>query len=119
MSDMFRNHNAFASEVVSITASSTPLTAATYNGSTGSGTSQREYPVGGGAGTATHRAQMAVLEAKGAIYYTLDGSTPTSTNSHALAAGANLTLFGNTKIANFRAIRQGGSNVDIYATYYR
>ena len=52
------------------------------------------------------KAAAAVIECRGdAVYYTLDGSTPSSINGIQLQADQFLPIYGYQKIKNFKAIR--------------
>lgn len=53
------------------------------------------------------------------LRYTVDGTTPTSTDGHAAAATSTFWVFGREAIRDFRAIRTGGSDATIKVTYYR
>lgn len=52
------------------------------------------------------------------IAYTIDGSTPSTTNGQRLAAGDLLTLVGRGKCLNLRMIRSGASDAVININYY-
>jgi hypothetical protein len=53
------------------------------------------------------------------IRWRTDGSDPTSSVGHALAAGGTLELAGKTELTNFRAIRSGGADAALKVTFYR
>ena len=52
------------------------------------------------------------------IRWTCDGTTPTSTVGHVLAAGSGLMLTGYQNLKNFRAIRTG-SSATLSVTFFR
>jgi len=47
------------------------------------------------------------------------GTSPTSTTGFLIAAGSSFTIFGSTDIANFKAIRTGGSDAALNCVYAR
>ena len=53
----------------------------------------------------------------GAIRYWFDGSTPTATQGHYVAAGGSFTISGNNNIRNFKAIRAGTDDGILQVTY--
>ena len=55
----------------------------------------------------------------GAIRYWIDGSTPTSTEGHYVAAGDSFTISGINNIRNFKAIRVGADDGKLQATFKR
>jgi hypothetical protein len=62
--------------------------------------------------------QVELMDSNG-IYYTLDGSTPSSTNGGRLSVmGDMIIVSGRTKIANLKMIRVGSDSV-VNVTYYR
>lgn len=104
----------FAEEEVTVLSTVTALTASTYNQTSNGAASNREYPT-----PSTTRAQGAVVEVKTeSIYYTLNGGTPTSAD-HQLNTGDTVTLNNHQQVANFRAIRTGGTNATLSVTYYK
>ncbi len=99
----------FAREQVTVGASPIGGTAATYNGNDAGAASQIEMPAVGAPGTTGRfRASAAVVENVGAtaVYYTIDGSTPSATNGNHLDSGGILYLTGHQKVAQFRAVQQ-------------
>ena len=48
-----------------------------------------------------------------------DGTAPTSTVGHSIAAGGTLTLCGTQAISKFQIIRSGSADVPISVTYFR
>jgi hypothetical protein len=69
----------------------------------------------------TFPATAAMVEVIGSngLIYTLDGSTPTSTNGSRLGSGDVLTLAGTQKIANLKMVRSGASDATANITYYK
>ena len=117
MADVFfPSKNVLADETVAIGAAATTLTAATYSATSAGSSVTREYPV-----VAGHKAAGAVMENIGTenIYYTFDGSTPTSSNGHVLGPADVLPIYGFAKLAAFKGVRSGASNVNVYVTYYK
>ena len=53
----------------------------------------------------------------GAIRYWMDGSNPTSSEGHYVAAGGSFTISGNNNIRNFKAIRAGADDGKLQVTY--
>lgn len=115
MSDFgyFNGKNVLSAELLTVSTGNQVLTPATYNAQSAGATSQREYPTPSG-----QKAKGAVVEAHGAIYYTFDGSTPTSTNGGHLAADGVMVVVGLAKLAALKMVRGGGSDVTVYVTYY-
>lgn len=108
-------YNLLGSEPLTVSSTPVTLTASVYNATSAGATSQREYPMPG-----NQKAAKAVVETlTNAIWYTLDGTTPSSTNGHLLNAGDQVTLENYTKIKNFKAIRTAGSDATVYITYYK
>lgn len=52
------------------------------------------------------------------FYYTLDGSTPSSSNGAVVAAGEVLALAGYGKIKKLKMIRSGASDAVVHVDYY-
>lgn len=50
--------------------------------------------------------------------YTLDGTTPSTSNGKRLVAGDILALAGHTKAVNVRFLREGGTDSVIHVDYY-
>jgi len=68
---------------------------------------------------APQKASAAVIQpVSNAIYYTLDGSTPTSTNGHLLPTNEVLAIAGYGKIKRFRAVRSAGADAVVNVAYY-
>ncbi len=69
----------------------------------------------------TYPATAAMAEVIGAngIIYTLDGSTPTSSNGGRLGQGDSLTLAGTQKVKNLKMLRSGASDATVNLTYYK
>jgi len=55
----------------------------------------------------------------GAIRYWIDGSTPTATSGHYVAAGDSFTIVGTNNIRNFKAIRVGADDGTLQSTFKR
>ena len=53
----------------------------------------------------------------GAIRFWIDGSTPTSTEGHYVAPGQNITIVGANNIRNFKAIKVGGDDGKLQASF--
>lgn len=54
-----------------------------------------------------------------ALNYTLDGTAPTTSAGHTVAANITIEIDGNANIANFQLIRSGGSDATVAATLFR
>jgi hypothetical protein len=94
----------YATEQLAVSSSPVSLTAALVNNSA-------NYP--------DFRASGAMINViTDAIYYTLDGSTPSSTNGINLAAGGYVELHGYQKVKNFKAIRVT-SDATINVQYFK
>lgn len=92
---------AFASERLTVSSSVVTLTSGTY------------APSGSGA------ALSAIVTVEDdAIRFTLDGTTPTASRGHKVAAGGSFILFGYSEVAGFKAIRVTG-DAPIEVTYKR
>jgi hypothetical protein len=103
------------SEALTVTNAVKQLTATVYNTSEAGATSGSEYALVSG-----HKANSAVLEVlTESIWYTTDGSTPTTSNGHELAAGDTLILDTYGVIAALKMYRATGSDSTIYITYYK
>ena len=90
---------AFAFETVTVTASSTALTTATYT-------------------TDGEKAKRAVLTLEtGQIRYRYDGTAPTASVGHILNVFDILVINSSDNISNFRAIRTGGTSGVLSCTY--
>ena len=71
-------------------------------------------------GQTTLRAERAFFTVEtAAIRYTIDGTTPTTTVGHLLSSGDIVLIDGYENIANFRAIRTGGTSASIKVTYMK
>jgi hypothetical protein len=57
------------------------------------------------------KASAVLAEATSAIYYTFDGSTPSSTNGMPLSAGVYLEISGYQNVKKFKYIRQSADGV--------
>ena len=53
------------------------------------------------------------------IRYWVDGSTPTSTQGHEVAAGGSFELVGRDTLRNFRAIGSGAATAILEISYFR
>lgn len=53
------------------------------------------------------------------VIYTLDGSTPTSTNGIRVTAGGSITLAGRGQVAGLKMIRSGASDAVVNIAYYK
>lgn len=98
MSDaaFFNRLRPYATEQVAVSGS-TALTTALVNNSA-------NYP--------DFKAAGAIVTVRAAdIYYTVDGSTPSSTNGLPAFNGDVITIAGYQKIKNFKAIQQSGSPI--------
>jgi hypothetical protein len=69
----------------------------------------------------TYPASAALAEIIGAngVIYTIDGSTPTSSNGGRLASGDVLTLAGYQKVSKLKMIRSGASDATVNITFYK
>lgn len=95
----------YDSEQLTISSSVVTLTAAKYNNTAGT--------------LVPRKASAAIVQClANDIYYTLDGSTPSSSNGKRLVANTELGLAGYMRIKQFKAIRvssDGAIHVDYYA----
>lgn len=65
------------------------------------------------------KAAAAVLQATAnGFYYTLDGSTPSSSNGKLVAAGEVLALAGYSKVKKLKMVRSGASDAVVHVDYY-
>lgn len=85
------------------------------NVTAGSASSKEAFHPGG------FRASAAIVEnvSSNGLYYTLDASTPSSTNGNILNGGATLQVAGYAKVKNLRMIRQGASDATVDISYYQ
>jgi hypothetical protein len=64
-------------------------------------------------------AQRAVLTVSAQpICVTIDGTTPDASTGHVFVAGDTIELTDQVQIANFKAIRQGGTDAGLAVTYF-
>ena len=73
--------------------------------------------VGFTAGLISGKSYAFVTAESGQMRYWVDGSTPTASEGHLLEVGANVELRGVNTVANFRAIRTGGSSGSLMCSY--
>jgi hypothetical protein len=115
MSAEFLRKHAYATEQLTVSSVVKQLTTALVENTAGAetdGSSPARWAV-------QFPASVAVVEVStNGIYYTLDGSTPSSTNGLALSAGDSVTLMGKAKISNLKMIRQSSDSV-VNIAYYR
>lgn len=113
----FIRRKPYATEQVTVSTAVATPTAATVKNTSG-GYTDGSTPV---RWAVTFPATAAIAEIIGSngIIYTLDGSTPTSTNGGRLGQGDTLTLAGTQKVANLKMIRSGGSDATVNLTYYK
>ena len=105
----------YATEQITVSTAALPLTVALVANSatTPLGTNTNYWAV-------RVPASAAIVEAKtNGVYYTLDGSTPSSTNGMNLNAGDELTLAGYNQVSKLKMIRNSGSDAIINVIYYR
>ena len=93
------NHPAFAYEVFTVSTTALILTAATY--APGDRKAQTAY---------------ITVESNG-VNFTYEGTTPTSSVGHNVAAGGSVTISGYKNIQNFKMIRSGGADATVKVTY--
>ena len=86
----------YASEQATVDGSARTLTTATVDNSA-------NYP--------DFKASGVMLQPSVAIYYTMDGTTPSSSNGLALAASQNLEIVGYQNVKKFSWIQSSGSGV--------
>lgn len=95
----------FNSEHPTISTSALPLTESAYNS---------QANVGGGGG-----AVMAVITTENdTMRFRTDGTAPTSSVGHQVAAGSTLVICGAQNIRLFKAIRSGSSDVVLQVSYF-
>ena len=111
----FVRKNPYATEQITVSSAAVTGTAALIANTAGAqtdGSSPARW-------AQTIPASAAIIEvATNGIYYTVDGTTPSSTNGHRLNAGDVLTLSGRQKIGNLKMIRQSADSV-VNVTYYK
>ena len=113
MGDLDRK-KAYATERVTVGSTTTTLTATTYNNVDAGSTSALEMPFGG-----SFRATAVLVEViTEGLYYTMDGTNPTSSTGHKLGTGDQLVVMGPQKIATFKAIRNT-TDCTVQYTYYK
>jgi hypothetical protein len=96
--------DAFAHEAITVSTNSIGGTAATYNPSGARG------------------AKCAIISTETSpIRFRLDGSAPTSTTGHYVAAGTMFTIYGGAQVAGLRMIRDttAGSDATVRVSYLR
>ena len=98
--------NCFAFEQLTISTSVVPLTSTKYTaGQTDQGSRRL--------------ARMAYVTVdSNPIRYTMDGTTPSASIGHAVAAAGGFWLEGESTIRNFKAIRSGASDAVINVSYF-
>lgn len=83
-------------------------------------TATKHHPVNTESSNDTRSAVRVFITVEGGqIRYNYDGTAPTSTTGHLLNAGDALVLVADDAIANFRAIRTGGTSGTLMVTYER
>lgn len=91
--------------------------------STAVGFTASNYSIDGGGPTPASRinANLAFCTVEDQpIRWSITGTAPTAdSNGHEYAAGTSFWLFSANDIANFRAIRTGGTDGAIHATFFR
>lgn len=98
----------YASERVTVSTTEIGGTLATINGIVGAFDGKER------------RADAAVVTAvTNGIFYTLDGTTPSSSNGKRLLLNEELPIAGYQKIRDFKAVRDGGVDAVIDIAYYR
>src|SRR6478609_1568781 len=98
------NKQVYDKETITVSSSAVTLSATKLANVQTGATSGREYAF---ASTMTRKASGVIIEVLSQpIYYTLDGSTPTSTNGHTLVAGDTLPIVGYQKCKSLKMIRQ-------------
>lgn len=111
--DFFVRLKPYITEQITVSTSAVSPTAAAVNNTAG--------PSGGNSlyWSVTFPANAAVVEVMtNGIYYTLDGSTPSSTNGQKLNSGDVLTLAGRQKVVKLKMIRQSADSV-VNLVYYK
>lgn len=119
MSDasFFVHRKPYATEQVTVSTSvAVPTTAKVLNtsGAVTDGSATARWAV-------TFPATAAIVEVIGSngLIYTLDGSTPSSSNGGRLSSGDTLTLAGTQKVTNLKMLRSGASDATANITYYK
>jgi len=64
-----------------------------------------------------HAVSALITVEVGAVRFTIDGTTPTTTVGHALAVGDSFTIRGPVGVANFSCIDNGGTS-DVHITVF-
>lgn len=90
-------------EALTVSTTSVPITATVYQ------------PTAGG----NDATRCIVVAETAAIRYRTDGTAPTSSVGLPLAADARIPLYGDQAIANFRAIRSGGTDATLQISCFR
>jgi hypothetical protein len=117
MSEYFHSRKAINSEQLTVTSAVKQLTAAEYNNS---GVSALDSAYRGDyQGPAGLKASAALIQVlSDDVYYTFDGSTPSSSNGRRAFAGDTIVVAGHQKLRDFKAIRvttDATLNVEYYA----
>ena len=109
----FVSKKPYSTEQLTVSTVALSPTAATVRNTTGTSGANTNY------WAVSFAARAALVEcATNGIYYTLDGSTPSSTNGHRMAAGDVLTLSGRQSIAALKMLRQSADSV-VNITFYK
>jgi len=109
----FISKKPYSTEQLTVSTTVLSPTAATVRNTTGTSGSNTNY------WAVSFAARAALVEcATNAIYYTTDGSTPSSTNGHRMGTGDVLTLTGRQSIANLKMIRQASDSV-VNISFYK
>ena len=121
MSDMefFHRKTLYDREQVAVAGSPVGGTATKINAVAAGAASQIEQPAVGAPTDFRIRCSAAIIENVGAgsVYYTIDGSTPSSSNGNVLSAGSVLPLAGYGKVLGFRAVQNSGSSTLDFSYY--
>jgi hypothetical protein len=98
----------YASERVTVSTTEIGGTVATINGTVGAFDPNQQKASACVVGAVTN-----------GIFYTLDGTTPSSTNGKRLLVNEELPIAGYQKVRDFKAVRDGGVDAVIDISYYR
>lgn len=111
----FDSLQVYDKETITVSSSAIGLSATKLANVQTGASSNREYAF---SSAMTRKASGVVIEVlANPVYYTFDGSTPSSTNGHTLAAGDTLPVLGYQKCKALRMIRQS-SDSTVFVSYY-
>jgi hypothetical protein len=116
------SNQAYAHEKITNLSASTALTAATYDATQGTQIGSPDSGAGNSYRPPAHPEEALITVETGAIRYTYNGTTPTTSAStaigHICQANDSIQLLGYQNIVRFRAINEtAGSGAELRVTY--